>query len=166
MDLREQVKMLSGQRFGNIASVFKVMSISISALEEWEVDIAYMTKLAKLATAEIISSKEGFDASELFREHITMRNEELRVAFIHVEEVPSDCSFLKWGKVNGFRFHLNLHGIVTIESASVYGPEADIWSASVILYILLCGVPAFWGESANEIFEEVLRGKLDFSSDP
>ncbi|KAL8538964.1 hypothetical protein ACS0TY_000823 [Phlomoides rotata] len=47
-----------------------------------------------------------------------------------------------------------------------YGPEADVWSAGVIVYILLSGVPPFWAENEQGIFEQVLHGDLDFESDP
>ncbi|XP_052191804.1 calcium-dependent protein kinase 1-like [Diospyros lotus] len=47
-----------------------------------------------------------------------------------------------------------------------YGPEADVWSAGVIVYILLSGVPPFWAETEQGIFEQVLHGDLDFTTDP
>nr|GMC86181.1 calcium-dependent protein kinase 26-like [Ipomoea batatas] len=46
-----------------------------------------------------------------------------------------------------------------------YGQEADVWSAGVIVYILLSGVPPFWGETEQDIFEEVVNGELDFKAE-
>ncbi len=38
-----------------------------------------------------------------------------------------------------------------------YGVEADMWSLGVMLYILLSGLPPFWGDKEEDIFRMVLK---------
>ena len=45
-----------------------------------------------------------------------------------------------------------------------YDEKCDIWSAGVILYIIICGYPCFNGEDDDEIFAAIQKGKIVFPS--
>ena len=75
-------------------------------------------------------------------------------------------------------FSSDLEGEVTMKTAcgtpgyvapevlmhDVYSSQVDLWSVGVIVYILLCGFPPFYGDNDNQMFRKIKAGQYKFLS--
>lgn len=44
-----------------------------------------------------------------------------------------------------------------------YDEKCDIWSAGVLMYLMLCGQPSFYSKNRDETIKLITEGKLQFS---
>ncbi|KAA6388415.1 MAG: putative Calcium/calmodulin-dependent protein kinase type 1 [Streblomastix strix] len=45
-----------------------------------------------------------------------------------------------------------------------YGPEVDMWSLGVLMYVLLCGFPPFYDDNDAVLFQIIQKGEFEFIS--
>ena len=44
-----------------------------------------------------------------------------------------------------------------------YNEQCDIWSAGVILYLLLAGIPPFYSKNREDTVQKIIKGVAEFS---
>eukprot|EP00475_Leptophrys_vorax_P019625 TRINITY_DN26902_c0_g1_i1.p1 TRINITY_DN26902_c0_g1~~TRINITY_DN26902_c0_g1_i1.p1 ORF type:complete len:109 (+),score=1.36 TRINITY_DN26902_c0_g1_i1:22-327(+) len=45
-----------------------------------------------------------------------------------------------------------------------YGPEVDVWSAGVVMYVAMSGVPPFWASCNHSLAKAIREKELSFKS--
>jgi serine/threonine protein kinase len=49
-----------------------------------------------------------------------------------------------------------------LDASPSYGVAVDMWSAGVVLYILLCGYPPFYEDDNHKLFQKIRRARYEF----
>ena len=132
------------------------------------VDVKYFSESAacnimrQLLSAIAYCHEKGVIHRDLKPENILIESsEEKDKEFFHIKVIDfGTCEILKKKKLTeqiGTSFYIAPEVL-----KNGYNEKCDLWSCGVILYILLCGSPPFYGKNEKEIFKKILDGNFTF----
>lgn len=118
--------------------------------------------MRQLLSAVAYCHEKGVIHRDLKPENILIENsKEKDKDFFHIKIIDfGTCEILKKSKLTeqiGTSFYIAPEVL-----RNGYNEKCDLWSCGVILYILLCGSPPFYGKNEKEIFTKILSGNFSF----
>ena len=118
--------------------------------------------MKQLFSAMAYCHEKGIIHRDLKPENILIESsEEKNKDFFHIKIIDfGTCEILKKSKLTeqiGTSFYIAPEVL-----RNGYNEKCDLWSCGIILYILLCGSPPFFGKNEKEIFAKILNGNFSF----
>ena len=118
--------------------------------------------MKQLFSAVEYCHEKGIIHRDLKPENILIESsEEKNKDFFHIKIIDfGTCEILKKSKLTeqiGTSFYIAPEVL-----KNGYNEKCDLWSCGIILYILLCGSPPFYGKNEKEIFSKILNGTFTF----